>query len=76
MLQELITFLFCVAALAAVLASFPGLAGSASPTERRRTHKKFFSERTVNVLPPLESHRRPTISLSPARASIRFRGRS
>ena len=39
MLQEFITFLFCVAALAALLASFPGLAGSDSPTERRRTHK-------------------------------------
>ncbi len=40
MLQEFVTFLFCVAALAAVLASFPGLADSDSPTERRRPHKK------------------------------------
>ena len=39
MLQEFITFLFCVAALAAVLASFPGLAGSESPAERKHTHK-------------------------------------
>ena len=39
MLQEFVTFLFCVATLAAVLASFPGLAGSDSPTERKRTHK-------------------------------------
>ncbi len=39
MLQEFITFLFCVAALAAVLASFPGLAGSDSPVGRKRTHK-------------------------------------
>lgn len=40
MLQEFITFLFCVAALAAVLASFPGLTCTDSPTERKRTHKK------------------------------------
>ncbi len=40
MMQEFITFLFCVAALAAVLASFPGLAGSNSPVERKRTYKK------------------------------------
>jgi len=39
MLQEFITFLFCVAALAALLASFPGLTGSDSPAERKRTHK-------------------------------------
>ncbi len=39
MLQEFVTFLFCVAALAALLASFPGLTGSDSPVERKRTHK-------------------------------------
>ena len=39
MLQEFFTFLFCVAALAALLASFPGLTGSDSPAERKRTHK-------------------------------------
>ncbi len=39
MLEEFVTFLFCVAALAALLASVPGLAGSDSPVERKRTHK-------------------------------------
>ncbi len=44
MLQEFVTFLFCVAALAALLASFPGLTGSDSPVERKRTHKNSSVE--------------------------------
>ena len=39
MLQEFVTFLFCVAALAAVLASVPGLTGSDALAESKRTHK-------------------------------------
>lgn len=43
MLQEVFTFFFCVAALAAVLASFPGLTGPVASGSRGRERKKSSS---------------------------------